>query len=83
MPKSFQKDAKMDAQIPYFSYFFEKGENAPDPLFSHIQVAKQVRTVPVRGFGAEEGFDAKECDLRKLCSPAPPHPKSSEYCKML
>ena len=36
-----------------------------------IQVAKQVRTVPVRGFGAEEGFDAKECDLRKLCFPPP------------
>ena len=26
----------MDAQINDFSYFFEKGENAPDPLFSHI-----------------------------------------------
>ena len=52
-------------------------------IYIYIQVAKQVRTVPVRGFGAEEGFDAKECDLRKLCSPPPPHPNSSEYCKML
>ena len=26
-------------------------------IYIYIQVAKQVRTVPVRGFGAEEGFD--------------------------
>ena len=31
--KRFQNDAKMHAQINDFSYFFEKGENAPDPLF--------------------------------------------------
>ena len=37
----------------------------------YIQVAKQVRTVPVRGFGAEERFDAEECDLENY---APPHP---------
>ena len=83
MPKGSQNDAKMDTKSIDFSYFVEKGENAPDPLFYNIQVAKQVRTVPVRGFGAEEGFDVKECDLRKLCSPPPPHPNSSEYCKML
>ena len=35
--KRFQNgDAKMDATIYDFSYFFEKGENAPDPLFSRI-----------------------------------------------
>ena len=34
--KSSQNDAKMDAKINDFSYFFEKGENAPDPMFSHI-----------------------------------------------
>ena len=34
--KRVQNDAKMDAEINDFSYFFEKGENAPDPLFSHI-----------------------------------------------
>ena len=37
----------------------------------NIQVAKQVRTVPVRGFGAEERFDAEECDLED-CAPPPP-----------
>jgi len=26
----------MDARINDVSYFFEKGENAPGPLFSHI-----------------------------------------------
>ena len=34
--KRLQNDAKMDAKIDEFSYFFEKGENAPDPLFSYI-----------------------------------------------
>ena len=34
--KRIQNDANMDAEINEFSYFFEKGENAPDPLFSHI-----------------------------------------------
>ena len=34
--KRLQNDAKMDARIYDFSCFFEKGENAPDPLFSHI-----------------------------------------------
>ena len=34
--KRLQNDAKMDAKINEFSYFSEKGENAPDPLFSHI-----------------------------------------------
>ncbi len=34
--KRVQNDAKMDAEINEFSCFFEKGENAPDPLFSHI-----------------------------------------------
>ena len=38
----------------------------------YIQVAKQVRTVPVRGFGAEERFDAEECDLENYASPSPP-----------
>ena len=57
-----------------FFFFFEKGENAPDPLFSHIQVAKQVRTVPVRGFGAEERFDAEECDLENYAFPPLPTP---------
>ena len=38
-----------------------------------IQVAKQARTVPVRGFGAEERFDAEECDLENYASlPSPP-----------
>ena len=36
-----------------------------------IQVAKQVRTVPVRGFGAEERFDAEECDLENCAFPHP------------
>ena len=26
----------MESKINDFSYIFEKGENAPDPLFSHI-----------------------------------------------
>ena len=34
--KSLQNDVKMDAKMIDFSYFFEKGENAPDSLFSHI-----------------------------------------------
>ena len=34
--KRLENYAKMDAEINDFSYFFEKGENAPDPLFSHI-----------------------------------------------
>ena len=42
-------------------------------LTVYIQVAKQVRTVPVRGFGAEERFDAEECDLEDY---APPPPQS-------
>ena len=28
MPKGSKNDAKMDAEIDVFSYFFEKGENA-------------------------------------------------------
>ena len=28
-----QNDIKMDAQFLVFSYFFEKGENAPDSCF--------------------------------------------------
>lgn len=47
-------------------------------LCVYIQVAKQCRTVPVRGFGAEERFDAEECDLENYASPPPPHPNSSE-----
>ena len=43
----------------------------------YIQVAKQARTVPVRGCGAEDRFDAEECDLENYASP-PPHPNSSE-----
>ena len=35
MPKSFQNDTKMDAEMVDFSYFFRKGENAPDSLFSN------------------------------------------------
>ena len=46
-------------------------------LYVFIQVAKQVRTVPVRGFSAEERFDAEECDLENYASPAP-LPNSSE-----
>ena len=37
MRKGSQNDAKMDTKSIDFSYFFEKGENAPDPLFSHIK----------------------------------------------
>ena len=37
----------------------------------YIQVAKQARTVPVRGFGAEERFDAEECDLENCAPPLP------------
>ena len=36
-----------------------------------IQVAKRVRTVPVRGFGAEERFDAEDCDLENCAFPHP------------
>ena len=36
-----------------------------------IQVAKQVRTVPVRECGAEESFDAEECDLENYTFPPP------------
>ena len=31
--KRLQNDAKMDAKMIDFSYFFEKGENAPDSCF--------------------------------------------------
>ena len=34
--KRIQNEAKIDAEIIDFSYFFEKGENAPDPVFSYI-----------------------------------------------
>ncbi len=34
--KRLQNDAKIDAKINGFSYFSEKDENAPDPLFSNI-----------------------------------------------
>ena len=44
---------------------------------NYIQVAKQCRAVPVRGFGAEERFDAEECDLENYAFP-PSHPNSSE-----
>ena len=33
MPKGYQNDAQMDANIDDFSYFFEKGENARNYLF--------------------------------------------------
>ena len=33
--KSFQNDTKMDAETVAFSYFFRKGENAPDSLFTN------------------------------------------------
>ena len=33
MPKGYQNDAQMDAQIDEFSYFFEKGGNARNYLF--------------------------------------------------
>ena len=36
MPKGSQNDAKMDTKSIDFSYFVEKGQNALDPLFSHI-----------------------------------------------
>ena len=50
----------------------------------YIQVAKQARTVPVRGCGAEERFDAEECDLENYAFPnPPPHPNSSEKSHML
>ena len=51
-------------------------------LFLMIQVAKQVRTVPVRGFGAEERFDAEECDLENYASPPSP-PQFFEKSHML
>ena len=38
----------------------------------YIQVAKQVRTVPVRGCDAEKGFDAEKCDLGNCAFPPPP-----------
>ena len=41
---------------------------------SVIQVAKQVRTVPVRGCDAEKGFDAEKCDLGNCAFPPSPHP---------
>ena len=36
MPEGSQNDAKMDSKSIVFSYFVEKGQNALDPLFSHI-----------------------------------------------
>jgi len=35
IPKGFQNDTKMDAEMVAFSYVFRKGENAPDSLFSN------------------------------------------------
>ena len=43
----------------------------PRTTHTIIQVAKQVRTVPVRGFGAEERFDAEDCDLENCAFPHP------------
>ena len=36
MRKGSQNEAKMDTKNIDFSYFVEKGQNALDPLFSHI-----------------------------------------------
>ena len=36
MLKGSQNEVKIDTQNIDVSYFFEKGENAPDYLFSHI-----------------------------------------------
>ena len=33
MPKGSQDDAKMEPKIVDFSWFFEKGENAPNHVF--------------------------------------------------
>ena len=35
IPKGFQNDTKMDAEMVAFSYFSRKCENAPDSLFSN------------------------------------------------
>ena len=44
--KRLQNDAKMDAKMIDFSYFFEKGENAPDPLFSHMKRGSGLSKTP-------------------------------------
>ena len=50
------------------------------PYYIYIQVAKQVRTVPVRGFGAKKRFDAEECDLENY---AFPHPLPTPILRMM
>ena len=46
----------MDTRIYDFSSFFEKGENAPDPLFSHI----------IRGSGHEKSDDKSRTNQCKI-----------------
>ena len=51
-------------------------------MYYVYQVAKQVRTMPVRGCDAEKGFDAEKCDLGNCAFPPSPHPNFSDYVKM-
>ena len=44
--KRLENEAKMDSKFNDFSYFFEKGENAPDPLFSHMKRGSGMSKTP-------------------------------------
>ena len=75
MPKGYQNDAQMDAQIDEFAYFFEKGGNARNYLFYNRKRDSEHLKMHEKSIPNRCKIDARKSDAKSMENNAKMHPK--------